>query len=82
MINYREILRLCALGHSKLSIYKCGKSLMQHNSEVLAKAKQLHITWLSSGSSDVQLLCTASINLTSAIDLDSYENTINCKETM
>lgn len=45
MINYREILRLNALGYSQRSIASSAKASRNTVSEVLKKASEQNITW-------------------------------------
>ena len=45
MVNYREILRLNALGYSRRSIESSVRSSHQKVKEVLDRAKEMHIEW-------------------------------------
>ena len=45
MVNYREILRLHALGYSQRSIESSVRSSHQKVKEVLDRAEKMHIEW-------------------------------------
>ena len=45
MVNYREILRLHALGYSQRSIESSVRSSHQKVKEVLDRAEEMHIEW-------------------------------------